>query len=140
MPQKHVGSVLGLCSKADVKNQPYAHIVADAPYEPALYDRLSESFPPTVWFLGGLDTVKSNQAVRIPASHVIGNEKFSPEWQDFFRYHTSQDFWDDIVRVFGDKCMGACECVQGEGRWGQCIRYARAETIQEAAALVQVGA
>lgn len=102
MPQKHVDSVLGLCSKADVKNQPYAHIVADAPFEPALYDRLSESFPPTDWFLGGLDTVKSNQAVRIPASHVIGNEKFSPEWQDFFRYHTSQDFWDDIVRVFGD--------------------------------------
>ncbi len=102
MPQKHVGSVLGLCSKADVKTRPYAYIVADAPYEPALYDRLAESFPPTDWFLGGLDSVQNNQAVRIPASHVIGNEKFSPEWREMFRYHTSQDFWDDIVRVFGD--------------------------------------
>jgi hypothetical protein len=102
MTQKHVGSVLGLCSTADVDTQPYAHIVTDAPYEPALYDRLAESFPPTDWFLGGLDDIKSNQAVRIPAYHVINNEKFSPEWQEFFRYHTSQEFWGDIVRVFGD--------------------------------------
>ena len=102
MAQENVGSVLGLCSKADVTSQPYAHIVANEPYEPALYDRLSESFPPLDWFVGGLDAVKSNQAIRIPASHVIGNEKFSPEWQDFFQFHTSQDFWDDIVRVFGD--------------------------------------
>ena len=102
MAQRHDGSVLGLCSKADVTDQPYAHIVADAPFEPALYRRLAESFPPTDWFLGGLDEVESNQAVRIPASHVIGNEKFSPEWQDFFHYHTSQEFWGDIVRVFGD--------------------------------------
>ena len=101
MPQENVGSVLGLCGKADVKEQPYAHIIADTPYEPALYDRLAESFPPIDWFLGGLDAVKSNQAVRIPASLVIGNEKFSPEWREFFRYHTSQDFWGDIVRVFG---------------------------------------
>ncbi len=102
MPRCHVGSVLQSCSKAVVKEQPFAHIVADSPYEPTLYDKLSESFPPTDWFLRHLDEVKSNQAVRIPASHVIGNEKFSQEWQDFFRYHTSQEFWTDIVRVFGD--------------------------------------
>ena len=102
MTQENIRSVLGSCSQADVKDQPFAHIVADAPFGSALYDKLADSFPQTDWFVGGLDAVKSNQAVRIPASHVIGNEKFSPEWQDFFSYHTSQGFWDEIVRVFGD--------------------------------------
>jgi hypothetical protein len=84
-----------------VAHSPYAHLVADAALDEALYDRLAASFPPPERFVRGLDRVDSNQAIRIAAHRIVGNDEFSPEWQEFFRYHTSQSFWDDIVRVFG---------------------------------------
>lgn len=102
MTQDQAPSVLRNSSGADVRSDPFAHIVVDRALDPALYERLAESFPPTGWFLDSLPEVKSNQAVRIPAAAVIGNGRFSPEWRDFFSYHTSAEFWSDIVRVFGD--------------------------------------
>lgn len=102
MPQNAASSVLGPAAPGDVCREPYPYSVIDSPIPPALYARLSETFPPLEAFLAGLDQVESNQAVRIPATQVIGNADFSPEWREFFRYHTSADFWADIVRVFGD--------------------------------------
>ncbi|MDH3668232.1 MAG: hypothetical protein OEN23_14990 [Paracoccaceae bacterium] len=104
---ERVGSVLGGVSPADVKTDPYAHIVVDSPMSGEVYDRLAETFPPIEWFLGDLEKVGNNQAVRIPASQVLESDKFSPDWREFFRYHTSQDFWNDIVRVFGDQLRAA---------------------------------
>ncbi|MEX0923864.1 MAG: hypothetical protein WDZ84_13935 [Rhodovibrionaceae bacterium] len=102
MNQQETGSVLGSSGRKDVRAEPFAYSVVDRPIPAELYARLSESFPPPEAFLGELEEVQSNQAVRIPASRVIGNPAFSPEWQAFFRYHTSDAFWADIVRVFGD--------------------------------------
>ena len=95
-------SVLGSSSPDDVRVDPYAYIVCESVFPTELYDRLAETFPSTEFFLKHLPEVKSNQAVRIPASYVIGSEDFSPEWREFFSYHTSDAFWQDIVRVFGD--------------------------------------
>ncbi|MGQ0486443.1 MAG: hypothetical protein ACT4SY_13960 [Hyphomicrobiales bacterium] len=89
-------------SPSQVLREPYAHLVDDAALGQPLYDKLAATFPPSQRFVKGLDRVASNQAVRIPARDIIGNPEFSAEWQDFFRYHTSQDFWNDILRVFGD--------------------------------------
>ena len=81
--------------------QPYAHLIDDEALDQNIYDRLAAAFPAPERFLRGLDGVGNNQAVRIPARDIIGNSEFSADWQEFFRYHTSQDFWNDIVRVFG---------------------------------------
>lgn len=99
------GSVLARSSGADVVRDPYPHIVVDQVFDEATYRRLAESFPPAEWFLRHLKEVKNNQAVRIPAAAVLENPKFSPEWREFFRYHTSQDFWNDILRVFGEDML-----------------------------------
>lgn len=99
-PQKL--SVLNACSVDDVEVQPYHHIVCDQLYPSSFYDRLSQTFPEPEFFLKHLPAPKSNQAVRIPASSVIGNDTFSAEWREFFQYHTSDAFWRDIVTVFGE--------------------------------------
>jgi len=39
---------------------------------------------------------------------VVGNESIAPVWRDFFAFHTSQAFWNDIVRVFGAAIRDAC--------------------------------
>jgi len=84
-----------------VSGSPYAHLVSDAALDPALYSVLDRDFPPPERFLRGLDQVDSNQAVRIRAIDIIDNAEFSGEWRDFFRYHSSTEFWRDVVRVMG---------------------------------------
>lgn len=96
-------SVLGSIGSEDVRRDPYAYTVVDNVFSDALYRRLAESFPPLESFTKDLEEVKSNQAVRIPAAQVIDNPQFSKEWREFFRYHTSDAFWADVVRVFGER-------------------------------------
>lgn len=94
-------SVLQRSRPTHVETVPYSHFVADDPLPVDLYQRLSDTFPLVERFIAGLSRVTSNQAVRIPASSVVDNPRFAPEWREFFRYHTSQAFWDEIVQVFG---------------------------------------
>lgn len=100
-------SVLRRSEPSQVQRAPFAHLVSDPVFEEDLYRELSEGFPPMERFCRGMETVASNQAVRIPASAIIDNPEFPKVWSDFFRYHTSQAFWGDIVRVFGDEIRAA---------------------------------
>ncbi|MBL8907686.1 MAG: hypothetical protein JNM20_13505 [Rhizobiales bacterium] len=95
-------SILTQLSPGDVCSAPFAHATLEDVFETALYRSLAEEFPPLQRFTASLPAVASNQAVRIPARDIVGNPEFSREWQDFFAYHTSPDFWDELVRVFGD--------------------------------------
>lgn len=90
-----------------VKTQPYAHLVADNVLPKAFYNKLAADFPKPERFTKGLEKVDSNQAIRIRAIDIMYNPEFSAEWREFFRYHTSQDFWADIVRVFGEQIRKA---------------------------------
>lgn len=94
-------SVFSSLSRRNVSAKPFAHLVSDQPMDASLYGSLEEAFPPLERFTAGLDNVASNQAIRIPARDIVGNPEFSTEWREFFAYHTSQDFWCDIVRVMG---------------------------------------
>jgi len=93
-------SVFSKLSPADVQAFPYAHLVRDKAMDERLYEKLSRDFPPPERFIRGL-TPGNNQAIRIPAKDIVDNPEFSSEWREFFRYHTSQDFWNDILRVMG---------------------------------------
>jgi len=94
--------VLGNASSKDVTRVPYSHLVVDHPVEDGLYHQLENEFPSPERFVKGMENVASNQAIRIPAADIIDNPEFSNNWRSFFRYHTSQAFWEDIVRVMGD--------------------------------------
>ncbi len=72
-----------------------------------MYARLAAVFPPPQRFVGGLTDIASNQAIRIPAVDIIGNPEFDPLWQEFFAYHTSRDFWLEVVEVMGDGIRAA---------------------------------
>ncbi len=100
-------SVLRRSDASDVEHAPFAHLVSDQVFGEAMYRELSEGFPSMERFCRGMDKVASNQAVRIPASAIIDNPEFPEVWSDFFRYHTSQEFWNDIVRIMGDAIRAA---------------------------------
>jgi len=86
----------------DVSASPFAHLVIDRALPDDEYRRLALSFPPPERFMEDPSRAASNQAVRIGALAVIDDDSFSGEWREFFRYHSSQAFWDDIVRVCGE--------------------------------------
>jgi hypothetical protein len=128
-----IPSVLERSSALGVRSEPFAHIVVDSPLDQEIYDRLSATFPPTEWFLRGFPKAGSNQAIRIPASQVVDNERFSREWREFFRYHTSRSFWDDIVRVFGQSLRAAHPSLERRvGRRLEEWRVARRGSSDEA--------
>jgi hypothetical protein len=66
------------------------------------YRRLEASFPSAETILGGRAATIENAAARLPALKVLDNPAIAAEWRDFFKVHTSDIFWADIVRAFGD--------------------------------------
>lgn len=100
-------TLLAGLTPADVLTEPYAHLVADGVIDQKHYEKLAASFPPAERFTRGVANVDSNQAIRIRALDIIHADEFAPEWREFFRYHTSQEFWSDIVRVFGTEIRKA---------------------------------
>ena len=84
----------------DVIDAPYPHyLTANAVSEDA-YRALEEDFPDLETILDGRSYI-SNQAVRMTVKQVMGDRRVSPLWREFFEYHTSSAYWQDVVRVFG---------------------------------------
>ena len=93
-------SILAAATPAAVFQQPYAHMVCDAALPETDYAQLADAFPDSATILGGRRG-RENSSARLPAFKVVDNESIAPAWRDFFAFHTSQAFWNDIVRVFG---------------------------------------
>lgn len=100
-------SVLQGLSKEGIQTKPFAHLVRDRVFGEGIYKRLAATFPPPQRFVNGLKDIVSNQAVRIPAGDVVGNPEFDPLWQEFFAYHTSREFWLEIVKLMGKDIRAA---------------------------------
>ncbi len=100
-------SALASASTTEVNLRPFAHIVLENAIDRNLYSKLEKDFPEPERFTRGMADLKNNQAIRIPAHAIVDNQEFSADWREFFRYHTSQDFWMDIVRTMGDALRAA---------------------------------
>lgn len=97
----HISILRGL-TKTELKTRPFVHLVHDQVYSEDIYAKLAGSFPSARRFIGNLKDFASNQAIRIPAGEIIGNPEFDPLWREFFAYHTSRDFWLEVIGVLGD--------------------------------------
>lgn len=100
-------SILGNTGPQDVRRSPFAHMVIEQPFDSSLYQQLEDEFPQPERFVNNLPEIASNQAIRIRALDIIDNPEFSDNWRSFFRYHTSQDFWRDIIATIGDEIRQA---------------------------------
>ncbi len=94
-------SVLGRASRDDVDAEPFAHIVLDQALPEDNYAVLARDFPPLEAFVGELSEVPDNYAVRLELRQAETAGVATEAWRKFFAYHVSQDFWRDVVRVFG---------------------------------------
>lgn len=92
-------SVLSRTAKADLVTYPYPHLVITEALEPRIFEQLSSQFPEDDIILNGR-TAKDTW-FDYPACKVVADERVSPLWRDFFKYHTSKAFFDELVALAG---------------------------------------
>ncbi len=93
-------SVLHRVTAADIDPHPFPHVVLDDAVEPALYEELAATIPPAADILHGVEAA-NNTPYRLTARDVLTMQGLDA-WRRFTRLHTSQSFFDDVVRVFGE--------------------------------------
>jgi hypothetical protein len=100
----HVPETLNMLhgiSAADVIARPFAHVVRQDVLPSHDYETLDSEFPSLTQMLGGRSNFGNNEAVRLSVRQVLGSNQISPIWKDFFAFHTSSDYWREIIRIFG---------------------------------------
>jgi len=93
-------SLLQNANKAGVRTEPYPHIVVDNALPDDLYEELSRSFP--LLFFMGISSRENNKRWDYPHHRARKNYLIPKLWREFLAYHSSQDFFDDVVNILGD--------------------------------------
>ncbi|HVM85061.1 MAG TPA: hypothetical protein VMW18_14315 [Candidatus Binatia bacterium] len=98
----------------DVLDQPYAHYATGAAVPAETYAALEADFPSLDMIVEGRAGYTNNQAVRMTVKQVLNDRRISPLWREFFEYHTSAEYWRDVVRLFGDRFRRAFPDLEAE--------------------------
>jgi hypothetical protein len=93
-------NVLSSRSAADVTSEPYPHLVVERAIDDELCRSLTRAFPPIDVFTNGR-RVGDNVKFNYPAVRALADPRVSARWKEFLRDHVTQEFYRDIVRVFG---------------------------------------
>jgi len=85
----------------EIALEPYVHLARRNMVPGETYAALEATFPNLETILDGR-APENNQAVRMTVKQVLNDRRIAPIWREFFEYHTSPDYWRDVVRLFGD--------------------------------------
>jgi hypothetical protein len=105
-------SILGRVTSADVRLDPYPHIVIDNCLPIQLYTELARSYPLDQTILelgsnaGNRAAVRPNSRHDIGAQRLLGRpEQFSAAWRAFVDYHVSNAFFQEFLRLMGPQIL-----------------------------------
>lgn len=93
-------SVLARARRADVVREPFPHVVIQPALDPELYAELARSFPPAELFLAGREA-EGNRYYQYRAAKIVQNPNIAEAWREFVRYHTSAEFFGEVIELFG---------------------------------------
>jgi hypothetical protein len=97
--QKNPLSILSKAAKADLMTEPYPHLVITEALDQAVFEQLASQFPADNIILNG--RAAKDTWFDYPACKVVGDERVSALWREFFTYHTSKAFFDELVALAG---------------------------------------
>ncbi|MDE1149940.1 MAG: 2OG-Fe(II) oxygenase [Azospirillaceae bacterium] len=95
-------SLLAGLSAADIRTDPFPHIVADRPMEAGLYEALSAGFPPFQrmgWDCGPED-MPNNRRFELSARMILDAPDLPEVWKDFVERHSGPDFLAEVAALF----------------------------------------
>lgn len=131
-------SILRGITRADIRHEPYAHVVVEGCLPARLYAELSQTFPAdeTILRLGKSakgGRAKPNSRHDVGARDILGNpDCFSHSWQEFVRYHVSNVFFQEFIGLLGPEIMAAYPGL--ERRLGRPLRELRTGILDTAEA------
>ncbi len=94
-------SILGKATKADIRLRPYPHLVIEDALPAEVFAELAANFPRFEW-IAGAEANDNNKACLKAAADVLGNPAIAPIWQEFFTYHLSRAFFQQVVEIWGE--------------------------------------
>jgi hypothetical protein len=106
-------SILRGITRADIRPEPFAHVVVEGCLPAPLYAELARTFPDdaTILRLGrsaGRGRVQPNSRHDVGARHILGNPHcFSQSWLEFVRYHVSKVFFQEFIELMGPEIAAA---------------------------------
>jgi hypothetical protein len=106
-------SILRGITRADIRHEPYAHVVVEGCLPARLYAELARTFPAdeTILRLGRSTKrrrAKPNSRHDVGARCILQNPDCSSRhWQEFVRYHVSNSFYREFIELMGQEIMAA---------------------------------
>ena len=102
-------SVLQNARKSDVRLHPYPHVVIENCLPDDVYEELEKFYPKHKDIVQvakpGRTSIAANTRVDLRASMVLSSKKqiVSKAWEEFIRYHSSREFYEEVIDLFGEE-------------------------------------
>jgi hypothetical protein len=106
-------SILQSVSRADIRHEPYAHVVIENCLPAPLYAELARTYPSDETILGLGKSATSghprpNSRHDVGAARILRNEaRFSAAWLEFVRFHTSRAFFLQLLALLEPEIAAA---------------------------------
>jgi hypothetical protein len=104
-------SVLRNVTRADIRHDPFPHIVVENCLPSEIYESLAQTYPSDdqILFQGnsaGSARIRQNSRQSLGAYRLLRTAgSVSPEWEQFVRYHVSNDFFREFVALLGPELL-----------------------------------
>jgi len=92
-------SILSNATPADIRMEPYPHLIKRDALDPEVFAELAAEFPADDVVVNGRPL--NDTWYDYPACSVVRDERISPRWREFFAYHASGEFFRDLVTLLG---------------------------------------
>jgi hypothetical protein len=122
-------SILRGITRADIRHEPYAHVVIENCLSAPLYEELARSFPSDETVLGLGESARDGRASPnsrhdVHAQEILAHaDHFAPSWREFVRYHVSNTFFQELLGLMGPEILATHP--ELERRLGRPLRELR---------------
>lgn len=93
-------SILSNASSTQIIESPYPYIVVNDAVDKDLFAQLASEYPDPSVILAGRE--KKDTWYDYPACLAKDSGEITPLWKQFLAYHVSNEFYQDVVEVFGE--------------------------------------
>ncbi len=126
-------SVLQNAKKADVRLHPYPHVIIENCLPDDVYEELERTYPSYKDILKIAKPERSispNTRVDLRASMVLKEPTggiVSKAWEEFVKYHSSREFYEEVIDLFGEEVFTKYHGKSMEVKYGKKLREMETE-------------